>query len=190
MFRKKSLEDRIDHFWKWFEAHGSLTQEPPSEPVRGLLKQLSKVTKGLVWACSAESKDITRLLEISPDGVRSLANTARLVVQRAPEITGWRFVAFRQPVKGAYLNMFGLSYSDETFQVVVYRQGDVEWLRLFYPDELDAKRMISVAPILIDCAIGEEDVLEFELLHPKPLSEAPPEAMPLSAFAKLFLRET
>lgn len=188
LFRKQSLEARIEQFWKWFRENCHRVGTPPAEPVAGLSKQLSRVQKGLVWGCSLPNGTGCAELEISPDGMRELADAARQVVRMAPEIDGWRFIAFRQRSADLMIEVAGQLFGPSDCKAVLLRDKDgTKFLQAFLPDTLDERSRDRLAPILLDHGLGEEFVIQFELLHPLPLSEAPPEARPLDELAMLIV---
>lgn len=96
--------EKVDVFWKWFEDHneqlvamGDLEEKERTELENALQYQLTKYCNGL----SYEIGDATangRTLTFTAEGDTDLFRYVVELVDAAPDLDWWEFVAFKQPM--------------------------------------------------------------------------------------------
>jgi hypothetical protein len=125
------MKKKIDHFWTWFveneKRFWDYNEENSHDYLIEIQEQLEfardKEGNGFALEFSEVSPSVKRL-EISPDGVQELFDRTIEVVEAAPHLENWEFVAFRQPIPAPFslqyqnmefdtAKMFFLAYEDE-----------------------------------------------------------------------------
>lgn len=110
-FKKK---DKTEVFWTWLSNNIQIFEKIEShdqnEKLNLILENLRNISDGLSIQISKESKGI-RDLVISPDGNKEKFAIVTKIIEKAPQIKGWTFTAFRQPTEGN----FTLKYEDMEF---------------------------------------------------------------------------
>jgi len=108
-------KDNIDAFWNWFELNKSAFENIDStnqdEKLDLILSHLDLIAEDL----TVEVSDVyngERNLVISPEGNISKFKVVKEIIALAPNIKGWTFTAFRQPVN----EDFTLRYDDVIFK--------------------------------------------------------------------------
>ena len=96
--------EKVEVFWKWFEDHneqlvamGDLEEKERTELENALQYQLTKYCNGL----SYEIGDATangRTLTFTAEGDTDLFRYVVELVDAAPDLDWWEFVAFKQPM--------------------------------------------------------------------------------------------
>lgn len=170
-------------FWQWFRSNSySLAQvRTCQEPVANqLVKQLNKVHKGLTFLFGPVV-DGRKEFIISADGDRKLFPNVQELVKAAPDIPGWKIIAFRPPVQ--YISEFTLTFGSMEFGAddvwfSSQRSGSMFELDLFLriPAGIDKDTISQAAFILLDHAVGEYNVetkigrISFNLLPNDPIA--------------------
>lgn len=177
---RRTKEER---FWEWFAQHSRelIRVSTGKESICSeLVRQLRKVDKGLVYAMGLTVEDGRREFIVSADGIRSVFPAVKRLVKVAPDLPGWRIIAFRP---GGIVDMTmkvgarDLGPDDLWFRACD-REGVVV-LDLYIRDysETTAKPLGQAAFLLVDYALGEYDVetklgaLEFKPLPTDPVAE-------------------
>ncbi len=160
-------------FWQWFQANEARirqaferrTEEP--EALQAVTLEAGEAFGTLGGGLSFEygkAGDGTYEFVVSAEGLRENIPRVLAAVESAPEVAGWRFVAFRP--------------RNPSFHDLAVRMGDVEitpesiWYRMARADgqvdlviamkDLDAGNegpLTRIAFILLDQALGEYDVM-------------------------------
>lgn len=102
--KKRINMEKVDVFWKWFEDHneqlvamGDLEKKERTDLENALQYQLTKYCNGL----SYEIGDATangRTLTFTAEGDTDLFRYVVELVDAAPDLDWWEFVAFKQPM--------------------------------------------------------------------------------------------
>jgi len=93
-------KDKIRLFWEWFAKHQHDyldIDDNQDELVENMAKHLHKINSDLVFEIGPVLENGDRELVISADGISSLFPLVKQIVDSAPSVVGWTFVAFRQP---------------------------------------------------------------------------------------------
>ena len=96
--------DKKDRFWQWFQDHneelvamGELDEKGRRELETALQYQLSKYCEGLTYEIGDASSN-GRTLTITAEGDTDLFRYVVELVDAAPDLDWWEFVAFKQPM--------------------------------------------------------------------------------------------
>jgi hypothetical protein len=166
MFGIFKKQDPIEKFWKWFQANEkdlSDFQKNPDKTLTQVLDSAKKIQSGLAIEFEPPKNNIINVT-ISADGNRNLFPVVKEVVEKAPKIEGWSFVAFRQrmppdKVKGMVLKAQDHELNPDKmkfFPVVSDDSLDI----IIYADNVTEENYSQVAYgglLLIDNILGEHD---------------------------------
>jgi len=89
----------IKKFWDWFLKNNKTLRkirEGEYDLIDDILKELRKIRKGLAVEFEDDGDKI--IMTISSDGVYENFGIVKEIVDKAPKIDNWGFIAFRQPV--------------------------------------------------------------------------------------------
>lgn len=96
--------DKIEQFWKWFQDHneqlialGDLDEKGRRELENALQYQLTKYHEGLVCEMGEPTAN-GRTLTFSAEGDTNLFRYVVELIDAAPDLDWWEFVAFKQPM--------------------------------------------------------------------------------------------
>ena len=96
--------EKIEKFWKWFVDHneqlialGDLQDKERDELLGALQYQLTKYCDGLVYEMGEPTAN-GRTLTFSAEGDTDLFRYVVELVDAAPDLDWWEFVAFKQPM--------------------------------------------------------------------------------------------
>lgn len=173
--------DPIEEFWAWFAANAESfrAMNPPNDrALKQLHGKLAEVKAGLVPEFALENGVATTLV-ISADGNRALFPDVVAVVRRAPELPGWRIVAFRQPGRlTVAIEMHGQRLGAADLWFSTEQDGAKTGVNLFVRGLTDDNRQLlgGAAFLLLDNALGEylvETAIGFVDFHPLPEEPGP-----------------
>lgn len=151
-------DEAVTNLWNWFEREHEALIEPVTAPDRGdaLAYWLGRVDPGLSYVLDTEGR--RNVLTISADGELGLFKTAQRVVEAAPKVRGWKFVALRQKRRQLTPERVDPIVLDPaTTYFDLYRDGArvgvVFYLPAYDPDQLPAYRLAAMR--LMCQAVGE-----------------------------------
>lgn len=156
----------VADFWIWFEKNSQdyyrLREENLNSLFNKLSKQLFKLNEDLAFEFSADLIEGKREFIISADGILSAFPDVIDLVENAPQLEGFKIIAFRQ--KSAVDDISTIEYEDislgpddvyftyrkngDTLDIVLYLRGY----------DSDFEEWENAAFILLDTIIGEYDV--------------------------------
>ena len=151
-------EEADDRFWDWFGREHEALLEPATSADRreALSYWLGRVHPGLSYELDAQGRRKT--LTLSADGDFGLFATVRRLVDAAPKVKGWKFVALRQKrrdLRAEPVDPIVLDPATTWFDL--YRDGGrvgvVFYLPDYEPELLDAYRVAAMR--LMSQAVGE-----------------------------------
>lgn len=103
-FKKRINMEKVETFWKWFEDHneqlvamGDLEEKERTELENALQYQLTKYCNGLSYEIG-EATANGRTLTFTAEGDTDLFRYVVELVDAAPDLDWWEFVAFKQPM--------------------------------------------------------------------------------------------
>lgn len=161
-----NIKGQIDNFWNWFQSNEKNLrdfQKNPDEYISPIQEQLSKIKEGIAVEFEPP-KDNKITVTISADGDISLFPVVQKIVEKAPKIKGWDFVAFRQrtpqnKLKGIVLKVNGYEFSPDTMKFASIIVGDSLDI-IVYTTNVTEDNFNQVAYgglLLIDNILGEYD---------------------------------
>lgn len=156
----------VSDFWIWFEKYSQdyywLREVNLISLFNKLSKQLSKLNEDLAFEFSADLIEGKREFILSADGILSAFPDVIDLVENAPQLEGFKIIAFRQ--KSAVDDISTIEYEDislgpddvyftyrkngDTLDIVLYLRGY----------DSDFEEWENAAFILLDTIIGEYDV--------------------------------
>ena len=124
-------QDPIDNFWSWFAANEQRLrkfEESPTQYLTEILNQAKVISRGLTIELEPPKNGIINMT-VSADGDKELFEMVMQIVKKAPKLTGWKFIAFRQRVpaeiiKGARLKIQGRIISPDKMLFFPLIAGD------------------------------------------------------------------
>lgn len=152
-------QEKIDRFWLWFESQAErLFEQPSLEIIDKLTEQLATVDRGISCEVSQATTCSDRELILTAHGDASRFKLIGTLVQRAPQIPGWRVLALKPP-RGFAFHIDGkesLSISDWRFVPLKSSPDFSEFgLRIEMPEQdahlLDADSLW----LILDSGVGE-----------------------------------
>ncbi len=158
--------DPIEKFWTWFKENEKRFRNFEQDPDKYLNEMLvhgKKIAEGLAIELEPPANGIINMT-VSADGNRDLFETVVNIVDKAPNIEGWNFIAFRQripadkiktmqlKVKGRELDPQHMKFfpmiDNDTLDIIIYVNGVTE----------DNYNDIAYAGLLLlDNILGEYD---------------------------------
>lgn len=152
-------QEKMDEFWLWFESQAEqLVDQPSLEIIDELAEQLANVDSGITAEVSNMTENSDRELIITAHGDASRFKLIGTLVQRAPQIPGWRVLALKPP-RGFSFHVDGkerLSISDWRFVPLKSSpEFDEIGLRIEMP-ERDAQKLNEDAlSLVLEEGVGE-----------------------------------
>jgi len=144
MFSLFKKSDPIEKFWTWFKENEKRLkkfEQNPNKYLSEILAQAKKIQAGLAIEFEPPKNGVINMT-VSADGVRELFEIVQNIVDKAPKIDGWKFIAFRQRmnlelVKAMKLNAGGDELdpnkmrffpmiADDTLDIIIHIKGVTE----------------------------------------------------------------
>ncbi len=164
-------------FWNWFTAHSEtltmlndIDEAQRNRLLDEMQQQLTAYCDGLTCEVGEQTTN-GRTLTISAEGDFDLFRYVVELVDNAPDVDWWQFIAFKQP-KGKNLRVFFDKYRYETskmafIQLECEEQPEIIGLRVALPDlppnyhpqpenEADDDRLVGVY-VTLEALLGEFD---------------------------------
>jgi hypothetical protein len=162
-------QDSIDQFWNWFalnQANLHNFQSDPDKTLTQVLDEARKINKGLAVEFEPPKNNIVNVT-ISADGDRNLFPVVQKIVEKAPRIEGWSFVAFRQRIpreklKEISLKVQGVELSPNKMKFLPVVSGDSLDV-IIYGNNITDQNFNQVAYgglMLVDNILGEYDCVK------------------------------
>ena len=166
MFGIFKKTDNIEKFWIWFIANQSRLrnfQKNPDKYLTEVLSQIKKIKNGLAIEFEPPKNNIIGMT-ISADGDRNLFEIVQKIVSKAPEISGWKIIAFRQRMDleeftKIKLEAEGQKLEPDKMKFFPVIQGDTLDI-IIYSKGINEKNFNQIAYgglILLDNILGEYD---------------------------------
>ncbi len=156
----------IEKFWMWFQANEKDLrdfQKNPDKTLTQVLDSARKIQSGLAIEFEPPKNNIINVT-ISADGNRDLFPIVKEIVEKAPKIEGWTFVAFRQrmtsdKVKGMVLKAQDHELNPDKMKFFPVVSGDSLDI-IIYANNVTEDNYTQVAYgglLLLDNILGEYD---------------------------------
>ncbi len=179
------------NFWTWFVDNREFLENYNSNTAavtQAVGRRLQNVDRGLTYEMGQAADGVYEFI-VSANGVRDVFPEVNKLVRVAPEIEGWRIIAFRPRRPDALqskLEYAGLAISGGDIWYKSEGEGDAFNLTVLVKglDADNEKKAIGAAFIMLNLALGEYDVatklrsIDFGALPPNPESQG---LKPLSA---------
>ena len=164
----RNREPREQAFWRWFnenaETYRTFRIGSPEQPalIERLGKELERVHRGLQFELGGDDETGVRELIIGADGRQAVFPAVQALVQAAPELPGWKVIAFRQrkDLNTSSLQINEVTYGHGQLWFSLRTEGAKIGLDLYLEGIDDPKSQLAlmVSFLLLDCALGEYDV--------------------------------
>lgn len=161
IFRFFAKNNKQRYFWDWFSKNADTYfhfEKNQNSLLKKLKSELEKINPCLTFEFGPIFSDNTREFIISADGIKSVFPIVQDLVQHAPSLTKWRFIAFRQPHLGiTQINYKGLilSFNDVYFQYA--KDNGKIGLELHIKGFSESPEWTGIVFILLDNILGEFD---------------------------------
>lgn len=197
--KRRALE-----FWTWFFAnekhYRSMEEDGPDERdhrIKIFLDHLAEYNFELTFLTGRHA-DGTYELIISADGIQKHFPSVKTLINEAPPLEGWRFIALKQPDP----SLGSVTLNDKTFSL-----DDLNFARVNKPEEPSAMNMVIFHPpypeeeqelhvvatyMLMDGLLGERAVAEdIQGLDVQPLSDKVPAIVlrPIKALPRVIAEQ-
>lgn len=196
LFGRKDGTPELE-FWKWFESNSDELKGVVdcTENICGELNtRMTRIDEGLVFAFGP-AEDGAREFIVSADGNRKIFPVVQRLVAAAPDIPGWRIIAFR-PAAGFGMEMrIGEATldPDDILYLAKVEDGFVNltlYLKKDLPDASEEDISWAVF-LLLDYGLGEY-IVETKIggveIQPLPHGELSTDLTPLKELPKLVHR--
>ena len=166
MLKRVKKKDPVENFWIWFDGNAARIrkfEENPDEYLGEIINELRKIKPGLVIELEPPADDIIKMT-ISADGNRELFPVVESIIEKAPQVDGWKFYAFRQRADPAIINAMEIKIGDykltpasmkffpvidgDALDIIVYMKG---------VNEENYNDMAYVGLLILDNILGEYD---------------------------------
>lgn len=118
-FANNKPQDPVLQFWTWFQLNEKRLKNYPEDPQRYLLEiqtHSKRIVDGLAIELELPIEGI-RHMTFSADGNIDLFPIVKEIVQKAPPLAGWKFIAFRQRINSTTANEIAIEVGDINLEV-------------------------------------------------------------------------
>jgi hypothetical protein len=168
-------------FWEWFAEHSDELMAVATAREKicdALVRQMRKVDRGLMFAFGP-TRDGRREFVVSADGIRSVFPAVQKLVAAAPDLPGWKIIAFRPAADLDSITFGDRKMGKDDIWFHAYSSQGAAAVDLYIRDytEATAQPLTQAAFLLLDYALGEYDVetklgaLSFKPLPIDPVAE-------------------
>ena len=174
-------DGRDERFWSWFSRNEGRLREidgPEAPVLEELQREIKRVDSGLTFQFGPTAEGGHDFV-VSADGIRERFAAVERLVAAAPEIPGWKIIAFRPRIGVDFTVQFnGLELGPADLWFVAEPEdrqvGLTLCIRGLPPDEEGRAPYQNAAYIMLDSILGEYDVttkiqwIEWQPLPPDP----------------------
>jgi hypothetical protein len=175
-------KEAAEQFWKWFSENNHrflfATQVEEAERDRMMNEQGAKLHEyheHLFFLVGGHPDHADTELIITAEGITEYFPFVEELVSAAPEIKGWKFIAFKPPMgKGLRVEQGGKTFDPEKIIFIPLHnpeEPDGVALNICYPDydEKERNLFLSGTYIMLDTLLGEKstmlDIDHFEIIR-------------------------
>ena len=159
--------DPIDKFWAWFKENETRLrnfEKDPDKYLTEVLTQAKKIKPGLAIEFELPKNGIINMT-VSADGDKNIFHIVQNMINKAPAIEGWKFIAFRQRVDlvqmkgGLKIKADDLELDPEMMKFFPIINGDTLDLIIFTKGvtEENYNHVAYGGLLLLDNILGEYD---------------------------------
>jgi len=160
--------DTTSQFWKWFEDNNksflflnSVDEEVKEQLLDNLLEQLHKYCPKLYFEVGGHPDEDQELI-ITAEGDESYFEKVEDLINRAPKIEGWNFIAFKPPMPDHFQSRWDdleLNTKDLWFLPLSNETISGLGIRIFLPNHDLIQNNEVLTPLLykmLDTIVGEK----------------------------------
>ncbi len=156
-------DEKISRFWQWFEQNAAdlldMARGDEQAARKKIDNRLKSLNRLLVPEVHYDPKTGKAVFVLSADGIEQIFPVVEQVIGAAPDIPGWSFVAFRQPVDVKDVYVFeGHRYNLDDFRIQLEPADDGKVsVNVFVKDydSYDYYKLLSVMFKIINDLLGE-----------------------------------
>jgi hypothetical protein len=162
---RRTIQNMIKQFWDWFARHHFILRgvgDGNYDLIDDILSELRKIQAGLAAEFEVDRDLLT--MTISADGLEENFEIVRAIVNNAPTIEGWNFVAFRQPVPRDKIDKITIMVKDleldpKQLWFLPVTENDNLYVQIFHDSLTEDNRndICYGSLMLLDNLIGEFD---------------------------------
>ncbi len=158
--------DPVEKFWTWFKENEKRLrkfEEGPDRYLNEVLAQARKIQPGLAIEFEPPTNGLINMT-VSADGNRELFPLVKNIVDKAPAVEGWNFIAFRQRMGPELVKEMKLKAEDQELDpgkmkfFPILNEGSLD-LIIFTKDvtEENDNQIAYGGLLLLDNILGEYD---------------------------------
>jgi hypothetical protein len=164
--RQQRILGKIDRWWAAFEKRvpaldALFRRQRDWNLARWMAKRLQTINRNLMWEFGPNPEGGYQLI-ITPESRKDLRPLVETILERAPQLAGWRFLSHRpaEPLGDAIETVRAQTEYDITDCRVQVRRGEAHGLELLFhmPDCLSEEDELATASawVTAECLLGEE----------------------------------
>jgi hypothetical protein len=178
-------------FWKWFQKN--------EDSLFNFERDRDRIFDGLTSAIHQVDPNLTfefgpnignhREFVISAEGIEEAFPKVISLYEAAPKLPRWTFIKFRPRRELMDLRYGGLAVRTKDILFTLHSDGTKVGVTLFIPGyaQENRKKMIGIAFLILDQALGEFDVTtDVGSLDVGSTADAPKDAEPIRELSKMF----
>lgn len=196
--------DTTSEFWNWFKENNkaytfldSVDEEVKEQLMDKLLDQLHKYCDKLYFEIGDLPEEIQELI-ITAEGNKDYFDRVEKLVNSAPKINGWRFIAFKPAISEHFKSEWddlSLNTEELWFLPILNKNSSHLSIKLFFPNYdlmRDNEILIPFLYKMLDTIVGEKsfaldiDRVEMDLLPDDPEGEGLYPILKLPEYLKLY----
>lgn len=156
------MKQKIIGFWDWFCKNEQRFLNGSNENLLEIQDKLEFASNSEEYGIALEFSEPTeqiKRLEISADGVRELFDIVKQIVEMAPSLNNWEFVAFRQPIPTPFCLRFeNMEFDTSKMFFLPYKDANDELNLVIFGDNFkgyNENELFHYGLTTIDNLIGE-----------------------------------
>jgi hypothetical protein len=158
LFKKTN---KVKRFWDWFSKNSRTYfhfEQNQNDLFVNLKLELNKIDPVLTFEFSSISIDGNRELVISADGIKSAFHIVTEIINQAPKLQNWKFIAFRQPHNNVIqIQHEGLVLDFHNVFFSYLKDNGKVSLNLSIRNFSESPEFTSIVFIMLDNILGEYD---------------------------------
>lgn len=160
--------DTAAQFWKWFEEHNkaytfldTVDREVKEKLINEFMERLHRFCDSIYFEIGGPPDDDQEVV-ITAEGNKEYFDKVEELINSAPKISGWSFIAFKPPMEGHFRTEWGdieLNTEDMWFRPMSNKKNGDLGIRIFLRnyDLIENKKfLMTVLYKMLDTIIGEK----------------------------------
>jgi len=164
LMKSSNSRTLIYNFWNWFGQNEStyrrIIDDNEADLIDDILNKLIDIQKGL--AVEFEKSNGVYVMTISADGVDENFDIVQEIINEAPGIRNWKFIAFRQPyakekINEIVINVYGFTLDPKQIMFLPVTEDGKLYIQIFSAEisEENRNKIGYGCLMLLDNIIGE-----------------------------------